>query len=363
VVLDAARRDAAGFLAGLRGPVVIDEVQRAPELFLAIKAEVDRNREPGRFLLTGSANVLLIPHLAESLAGRMEILTLWPFSQGELARTREAFIEAVFSESLPELAARPLDSNLVAAILLTGGYPPAVERPQIARRHAWFASYVTTILERDVRDLAHIEALRTLPRLLALVAARSASLLNFAELSRSAGIPQSTLKRYFALFETTFLVQLIPAWSTNLGKRLVKAPKVYVLDTGLAGYLLGLDQERLEAEPNVRGSLLETFVATEIARQLSWSARRPRLYHFRQATGPEVDLVLEEPSGQVVGVEVKASATVTGQDFNGLRTLAGIAGPRFCRGVVLYMGQVAVPFGRNLHALPLSSLWANHPGH
>ena len=363
VVLSSAREDAAGFVAGLKGPVVIDEIQRAPELFLAIKAEVDRHREAGRFLLTGSANALLIPRLAESLAGRMEILTLRPFSQGELAGAREAFVDGLFAKTLPGWKAPPGKTVSLARILLTGGYPPAVERPNLDRRHAWFDSYVTTILERDVRDLSHIEALRALPRLLALIAARSASLLSFAELSRSAGIAQSTLKRYFALLETTFLVQLVPAWSNNLGKRMVKAPKVYVPDTGLAGYLLGLDEARLETEPNVRGSLLETFVAAEISKQLGWSSRRPRLFHFRQSTGQEVDLVLEEPSGKVAGIEVKASATVTGHDFRGLRALAEIAGPRFRCGIVLYTGETAVPFGANLHALPLRSLWAPQPAH
>ncbi|HYW42783.1 MAG TPA: ATP-binding protein [Bryobacteraceae bacterium] len=361
VLLAAAQGDPAGFLGGIEGPVVIDEVQRAPELFVAIKAEVDRNRQPGRFLLTGSANVLLIPRLAESLAGRMEILTLAPFSQGELAGAPEAFIDAVFSKRLPDLPAAPMDSAGLSSMLLAGGYPPAVERANIGRRHAWFGSYVTTVLERDVRDMANIEALRTLPRLLALVAARSASLLNFAELSRSAGIPQSTLKRYFALFEITFLAQLIPPWSTNLGKRLVKTPKVYLLDSGLTAYLMGLDTERLAAEPNLRGPLLETFVAAELGKQASWSRRHPRLYHFRQSTGAEVDFVLEEPSGQLVGVEVKARATVSGSDFNGLRALAEIAGPRFQRGIILYTGSAAAAFGSNLHALPLAALWAASP--
>jgi len=362
VLLGAAREDPAGFLAGIDGAVVVDEVQRAPDLFLAIKAEVDRRRKPGRFLLTGSANVLLIPHLAESLAGRMEILTLWPFSQGELAGAPEAFIDAAFSTALPELPSNPPSPAGLCALILAGGFPPALERASTERRHAWFGSYVTTILERDVRDLAHIESLRALPRLLALVAARSASLLNFAELSRSAGIPQSTLKRYFALFEATFLARLIPAWSAHLSKRFVKASKVYVLDTGLAAYLLGIDDSRFAAEPSLRGALLETFVAAELSKQASWSRRRPRLYHYRESTGPEVDLVLEEPSGQLVGVEVKASATVTGQDFNGLRALAQIAGSRFRRGIVLYTGSTAAAFGPKLHALPLDALWGSRPG-
>ena len=191
-----------------------------------------------------------------------------------------------------------------------------------------------------------------------LVAARSASLLNFAELSRAAGIPQSTLKRYFALFEATFLAQLIPAWSTNLGKRLVKSPKVYLVDTGLAGYLLGLDGSRLSTEPNLRGALLETFVVTELAKQADRSPRRPRLYHFRETAGAEVDLVLEDPAGDVVGIEVKASSTVTGHDFKGLRELQTAAAAQFRRGVILYMGSEAVSFGSHLHALPMGWLWA-----
>ena len=357
-VLAAAREDPAAFLAGIDGSIAIDEIQRAPELFLAIKAEVDRKRTAGRFLLTGSANVLFIPRISDSLAGRMEILTLQPFSQGELAGAPEAFIDAVFAKTLPRLDAAPLDWPRLAKMLLTGGYPPAVARPSIERQHAWFGSYVTTILERDVRDIANVEALRSLPRLLALLSARSASLLNFAELSRSAAIPQSTLKRYFSLFETTFLVRLIPAWSSNLGKRLVKSPKVYLLDTGLAGYLLGLDHSRLSADPNLRGALLETFVAGELAKQATWSPRRPRIYHFREATGAEVDLVLEDPAGRIVGVEVKASSSVAGHDFKGLRELQATAGSQFQRGVLLYMGSEALSFGPRLHALPLGWLWA-----
>ena len=357
-VLAAVHGDPAGFLAGIDGPVAIDEVQRAPELFLALKAAVDRDRRPGRYLLTGSANVLLVPRLAESLAGRMEILTLWPFSQGELAHRREVFLDAVFAKKLPQFAAADLPPARLWAMLLAGGYPPALRRATLERRHAWFGSYITTILERDVRDLANVEALRSLPRLLALVAARSASLLNFAELSRSAAIPQSTLKRYFTLFEATFLAQLVPAWSTNAGQRLVKSPKVFLVDTGLAGYLLGLDETRLASDATLRGAMVETFVAAELSKQASWSRREIRLYHFRQTAGAEVDFVLGGPAGEIVGIEVKSSYTVAGGDFKGLRALAEAAGRRFRRGIVLYSGPEAIPYGSNLHALPLSSLWA-----
>jgi predicted AAA+ superfamily ATPase len=357
--LAGARQDPGGFLAGLPGPVVLDEVQRVPELFLAIKADVDRERRPGRFLLTGSANVLLVPKLSESLAGRVEILTLWPFSEVEIARVGANFVDAVFTNSLPRPAAA--ESNL-SGLLLRGGYPPAVERTDAERREAWFGSYLLTILERDVRDMAHIEGLTLLPRALALIAARSAGLLNFADLSRSLAIPQSTLKRYFALLEAIFLVQLVPAWSTNLGKRLIKAPKLFLNDTGLAASLLGLNEARLNHEAALRGALLENFVAMELRKQSGWSCTRAQLFHFRTAAGQEVDLVLEEPGGAVAGIEVKASATVTGRDFAGLRALADLAGDRFRAGIVLYTGAAAVPFGPHLHALPIGALWSEAAG-
>jgi predicted AAA+ superfamily ATPase len=358
VVLSAASQDPAGFLSGIEGPVVLDEVQRAPQLFPAIKTEVDRQRRPGRFLLTGSANIFLIPRLAESLAGRMEILSLWPFSEGEIAGTRGNFIDAVFSPSV--LHPRPAADDL-ASRLLRGGYPPAVERADLDRRQAWFASYVTTILERDVRDLAHIDALTALPRTLALMAARIAKLVNFAEMGRSLGLPQTTLKRYFALLEATFLVQLAPAWSSNLGKRLIKAPKLFLNDTGLAAAMLGLNQERLEREALVRGALIENLVFLELRKQSGWSRVRAQVFHFRTAAGQEVDLLLENAAGDVVGIEAKSSANVTAKDFNGLRALADLTGGRFHRGIVLYTGSATVSFGSNLQAVPVSALWETQP--
>ena len=358
VVLSAARHDPTGFLAGLKGPVVLDEVQRAPELFLAIKAEVDRSPQPGRFLLTGSADVLLLPQVSEALAGRIEILTLWPFSQDEMAGTQADFLDALWAGLVRPFSGPAEDGPSLRARLLLGGYPPMLNRSTSERRRAWFGSYITTILQRDVRDLAHIEGLTALPRLLSLLAARSCSLLNFAELSRTVAIPQSTLKRYFTLLETTFLVQLLPAWSSNLGKRLVKSPKILLNDTGLNAYLLGLNDERLESDPALMGAVLENFVNMEVRKQMGWSQTHLQAFHFRVQTGQEVDLVLEDAAGDIVGIEVKASQTVTARDFRGLRTLAEVTRRRFRRGVVLYTGSTSVPFAPNLHALPVSLLWS-----
>jgi predicted AAA+ superfamily ATPase len=356
-VLAAAEADPAGFLSGFEGPVILDEVQRSPGLFPAIKAEVDRGRRPGRFLLTGSANVLLLPKLSESLAGRMEILTLRPLSQGEIEDVEEGFIDAAFSEAPVPLREEPEGAVDLIERILRGGYPEVLGRGAEARRRAWFGSYITTILQRDVRDLSNIEGLTELPRLLSLLAARVASLVNYAELSRSASMPQSTLKRYISLLQATFLVQLLPAWSGNLGKRLVRSPKLLVCDTGLISSLQGLNAGRLDANPTLAGPLLENFVAMELMKQSTWSRTQPRLFHFRTQTGQEVDIVLEDAAGYVVGIEVKAAATVGARDFKGLRALAEATGERFRRGIVLYTGRSSVPFGNDLYALPVSSLW------
>lgn len=356
-VLAAAETDPAGFLSGFEGPIILDEIQRSPGLFPAIKAEVDRERRPGRYLLTGSANVLLLPKLSESLAGRMEILTLWPLSQGEIEGAEESFIDAAFSEGSVSLRDEARGTSELIERLLRGGYPEALGRRSEVRRQAWFGSYVTTILQRDVRDLSNIEGLTELPRLLSLLAARVASLVNYAELSRSASMPQSTLKRYISLLQATFLVHTLPAWSGNLGKRLVRSPKLLLCDTGLISGLQGLNAGRLASEPNLVGPLLENFVAMELMKQSAWSRTKPRLFHFRTQTGQEVDVVLEDAAGRVVGIEVKASATVGARDFNGLRALAEASGEQFRRGIVLYTGRSSIPFSKNLYALPVSSLW------
>ena len=356
-VLSAARGDPDGFISGLEGPVVLDEVQRAPDLFLAIKASVDRSRRPGTFLLTGSADVLLLPKVADSLAGRMEIFTLWPLSQGEMAGVNERFVHSLFLKMRPAPARYPEDKRAILTRVLRGGYPVVQQRETEARRRAWFDLYITTILQRDIREISDIEDLTMLPRLLSLLASRACALLNFADLSRAAGIPQTTLKRYFTLLETTFLVRLINPWSINIGKRLVKAPKLYLNDTGLIAYLLGLDQARVGNDPNVIGPLLENFVIMELRKQISWSKTRPQMFHFRTHTGEEVDIILENAAGEIVGIEVKATSSVGGSDFKGLRALAEAAGTRFRRGIVLYTGAETVPFGKNLHAVPIPSLW------
>jgi hypothetical protein len=360
-ILAAAKRDPNGFVAGLNMPVTLDEVQHVPEIFPVIKAAIDRKRQPGQFLLTGSANVMLLPKLSESLAGRMEVLTLWPFSQGEIHGAQESFVDTLFSQKsvgwTGKTATVPRDELLETA--LAGGYPLAVARQSATRRDAWFQSYVMTMLQRDIRDLANIADVTAVPRLLSVVAARAGGLLNFADLSRSVALPQTTLKRYFALLEGTFLVQLLRPWARNLGKRVIQTPKVYLNDTGLLAYLLGATVDRLKAEGNLAGGVLENFVLMELRKQSTWSSTtQPELFYWRTASGQEVDVVLEDRAGRVVGVEVKAAATLSGNDVRGLQALATAAGKHWVRGVVLYAGTEVIPFSANLHGVPISRLWS-----
>jgi uncharacterized protein len=359
-ILAAAKRDPNGFVAGLNSLVTLDEIQHVPELFSVIKAAVDRNRQPGRFLLTGSANVMLLPKLSESLAGRMEVLTLWPFSQVEIRGVKENFVDTLFSgKSVGWSGKSPAMSwEELLACIVDGGYPPAVARKSTARRDAWFQSYVTTVLQRDIRDLANIADTTAVPRLLSVVAARAGGLLNFADLSRTMALPQTTLKRYFALLEATFLVQLLRPWARNLGQRAIQTPKVYLNDAGLLAHLLGVTVDRLKSEGNVAGSVLENFVLMELRKLCAWSATRPELFYWRTVSGREVDVVLEDRAGRVVGVEVKAAATLSANDVRGLQALSIAAGKHWVRGVVLYGGTEVIPFSANLHGVPINRLWS-----
>lgn len=354
----AAASDPTGFLSRLDKPIVIDEVQRAPELFLAIKEDVDRNRQPGRYLLTGSANILTLPQAADSLAGRMEVVTLHSLSQGEIEGVREEFIPRLFRGEPPGrgTAAGVSPGDLMAR-MVRGGYPEAVGRAQERRRSAWFDAYLTTILERDVRDLAHIQDIASLPRLLKLLAARTATLPVISDLSRGTGIPGTSLRRYMTLLATIFILQMTPAWTVNLGQRLIKSPKMTLADVGLACHLMGLDMARLINDPDLAGRVLENFVIAELYKQLSWCGLRVGIHHFRSVQGQEVDIVLEDAPGRIVGIEVKLSSSAAAKHFSGLKVLRELVGERWSAGVVLYTGEAVVPFSEKLWAAPISTLW------
>jgi predicted AAA+ superfamily ATPase len=356
VVLAAAQADPVGFVGDLPERAILDEVQRAPGLFTAIKTVVDRERTPGRFILTGSANVLFVPKLADSLAGRMEILRLHPLAQCELAGRESRFLDRLFENSFTVQSHERLGGGLAERIV-AGGYPAALARAAERRRSAWYRDYVETLVSRDVRDLARISSLDALSRLLTLAAGQTARLLNATDLASPFELSRPTIREYVTLLERLFLLELLPSWHSNRLKRQVKKPKLHLGDTGLACSLLGLNAAGLTQDRAMLGQLAETFVFQELRRQASWHADDIGLFHFRDKDGAEVDIVLERGARELAGVEVKAGATVTQADFRGLRKLKEAAGERFAAGVVVYDGETSASFGDRLHAVPIRALW------
>ena len=355
-VLAAAQTDPAGFVFDLPDRTILDEVQHAPWLFTALKTAIDRRRTPGRFILTGSANVLLLPRLADSLAGRMGIVRLHPLSQAELARRKCHFLDRIFGAEFKTKTYERLGAALADRIA-AGGYPAALARTTPRRRTAWYRDYIETLVQRDVRELARIGALDALPRLLALAAGQTARLLNVSDLASPFQLSRPTIRDYITLLERVFLLESLSPWHSNRLSRLVKTPKLHLGDTGVACALLGLDAESLNRDRSMLGQLLETFVLQELRRQASWNEASITFHHFRDRDGAEVDIVLERGAHEVAGIEVKAAATVTASDFRGLRKLKEAAGKRFTSGVVLYDGEASVGFGEGFNAVPMRLLW------
>ena len=347
---------AVGFVARLPARTILDEVQRVPEIFTLLKAAIDARRTSGRFILTGSANVLLVPSLADSLAGRMEILRLHPVSQDEIAGTRPRFIDRLFSGGFKTAIAEPLGGKLAEQIV-AGGYPAALARRSAARRSAWYPDYVETQIQRDVRDLARIHALDAPPRLMNVAASHTATLVNVADLAAPFQRSRQTIHDYVTLLERIFLLERLPAWHTNRLSRLVKRPKLQMGDTGVACALLGVDAAALDRDRARLGATLETFVLQALRRQTSARPAPTEFFHYRDRDDFEVDIVMKQGSAAVAGVEVKAAASTADRDLRGLRKLREAAGGRFAAGVVLYDGSATIRFDDDLYAVPVRALW------
>jgi len=355
----AALADPAGFVRH-DGLLLIDEVQRAPELLLSIKYEVDRNPAPGRFLLTGSARLLGLRDIPDALTGRTETIELWPLAQGEIDNASDRFVDAAFRHGAAlDVGSAELRKPDYLARALRGGYPEAVRRDSERRRQRFFDAYAADLIARDVRLVSDIERPADLRRLLEVVAARMGGLAVLDAIARDVGLPRQTLRRYLDLLELVFVVRTIPAWSSNLTARAIATPKLLLNDSGLAGRLVGLSSS--QPTHAAVGGLLENFVLGELSRQLSWSEEPARLWHYRDRDGVEVDAVLERSSGEVVGVAVKAADTARAEDFRGLRHLARRLGDRFRAGFVLYTGGQSLPFGDRMQALPMAALWTSEP--
>ncbi|WP_018349271.1 ATP-binding protein [Longispora albida] len=350
----AASEDPVRFIRH-EGLMLIDEVQRVPDLWLAIKNLVDRDPRPGRFLLTGSARLLALSSLPDALPGRSETIELWPLSQGEIDGEPDGFVDAAFAEGaeLRAVSAGLRRKDYVARAA-RGGYPEAVRREVPRRRERFFDGYLADLIARDVKQVADIERHGDMRRLVALLAAQTGGLVNLSRLASELSITKPTVRNYVDILETIYLINLIPGWSANATTRAVSTPKIIFRDSGLASYLTS----GAVGDAPV-GGLIENFALGEIARQLTWARTSARLYHYRDRDQYEVDGIIEDNGGSVVGIEVKAAETVRGNDFAGLRMLQRRLGSRFHAGFVLYCGEESLSFGPGLTCLPISALWTS----
>jgi predicted AAA+ superfamily ATPase len=354
---EASQADPEGFVAGLERPVLVDEVQRGgSDLLLPIKSIVDKDQAPGQFFITGSANVLRNRKVLDALTGRIEIVELWPLAQAEIEGSDRNFVKSLFSGTPPEVEDAPVGISSAANRLTAGGYPEARRRKGI-RRSRWFDSYLKTTLEKDLESITDAYKLKEVPRLLRLLASQAAKILAPANLSRDMAIHRETVEAYIGLLEAVYLVCRLPAWTPGIGKREIRHPKGYVVDTGLLLHLLGADEERLENDDQVTGKAFENFVAMEVLRHAQWSEEQPKLFHYRQGRD-EIDLVLERRSGEIAAIEVKASASVYEPDWRALVRLRDARSKSFRCGVLLYTGTATVPLSDRIFAVPVSALWA-----
>lgn len=354
----AALTDPVGFIQSLPEFTILDEIQRVPNLFTSIKASVDKNRKAGRFILTGSANVMLLPKLADSLAGRIEILQLRPLSQAELANKRPSFLKQLFNANFDESISQnqyPRLGEKLANIISAGGYPAALARTSTKRRNAWYRDYINTLIQRDVKDLARIQKLDLLPKLLTLAAGQTGRLFNASDLASPFSVSRPTIKEYLTLLEQVFLIEQLTPWHSNRLSRLIKTPKLHITDTGLACALLGIDGKTLWQDKPFLGQLLETFIYQELRKYADWHDQHLNFYHFRNKDKIEVDIIIEQ-GRLIAGIEIKASSTVTASDFKGLNKLKDSSGNSFRAGVVFYDGENILPFGEKLFAIPISLL-------
>jgi len=359
-VMASAASSPEAFLKFGEGTLIIDEVQMVPEIFRALKVVVDelRLKDPssaqGRFLLTGSANILALPRLSEALVGRMSILTMYPLSTAEAIGVKGVGLDRIWRQDFSSMTDPRL--GLTDAIKLASF--PEIHRAAREQRETWFDGYLNTLLQRDIRMFADLEKASLLPQLLRVLAVRAGGLINDSDIARELGMNSVTEKSYRNTLKMMFLNLDVPSWHRNIGKRLVKASKGYLVDTMMQAYLLGVDIDRLpENRPELYGHLVENFAATELVKLMTVSAERSTLYHFRTSDHYEVDFVLEKPDGSILGIEVKSGGQVSAQDFKGLKTLSTMARASFHSGIVLYAGEEVLPFGDRLWAVPFRILW------
>ncbi|MEM1243974.1 MAG: ATP-binding protein [Pseudomonadota bacterium] len=355
--LEFAKSDPLGFIRYFNDRrIIIDEVQRVPELFLPIKQSIDENRLPGRFLLTGSANAMALPRVADSLAGRLEIVSLLPLADCEIENKPSYFLAKILSGQIPKTKQTRIREQLISKVL-SGGFPEALLRKETSRRVSWFNQYILSIVQKDIKDLGQIENLDIIPKLIQMICNQVGSLVNYTKVGNALGLSRQTVARYLQLLEQLFIFQELPAWNRNDNKRLTKTPKVHLVDSGLLCALRRINKEKINRDPVLFGSLLEAYTLCELHRLASWYDEPIYFYHYRDKDQVEVDIVLETMSGDVIGIEVKSSATLKKQDFQGLQRLKKIAGKKFLLGILLYDGDYTNRIEENIFSAPIGILW------
>lgn len=356
-ICGAAKLDPIGFIRSLQARcIVIDEVQRAPELLLAIKQQIDEDRKPGQYLLTGSANALMLPQLSDSLAGRMETINLLPLSGCEIAGVPSTFLNKILSGVVPTAKVTRVRDALIQKIL-SGGFPEPFSRKRQDRRTIWFQQYIKSIVQKDLKDLGKIEHINVMPKLIRLLASQSSELINYTEIGNKLGITRQTVAHYLQLLEQLYLFESLPAWHKNEAKRVVKTPKIHIVDTGLLCALKRIREENIANNPHVFGRFLESYVVNEIKRMSTWYDEPLEFSHYRDKDQIEVDLMLETHSGITIAIEVKAAATLVNSDFNGLRRVQNLVGKEFLMGIILYDGDHTIQHGDKLFSVPIGCLW------
>lgn len=356
-ILNAALEDPEGFVRSLPNEVVLDEIQRAPELFMSLKKRIDENREPGQFLLTGSANIMVLPKLSDSLAGRIEIVPLMPLSEVEILGVKCNIIDYLAEGIIPTPSATNI-LDYLANRITTGGYPEPLQRQNEKRKRAWLQQYITTMIQRDVKTISDIDRLDEIPNLLGALTNQTAQLLVVTEVAKMLSIPRKTIDRYINILSNIYLVDQLKPWHSNRNKRLIKTPKIHLLDTGVACRAMNITKKALISDKKIFGHLLETFIYIELKKQATWSDNDVNFYYYRDKDKYEVDYILEI-NGQFIAIETKISASVKKSDFKGIERFSRQIGKNFNIGIVLYDGDNILPFGDKLWAVPISAIWSN----
>ncbi len=357
--LIAAKNDPRGYIEELPNYCILDEVQRVPEIFPSIKLVVDKNRLPGRFLLTGSANILATPRLTESLAGRVEIINLRPLTQTEIESSQNQFLHHAFQKTLQANFSHRLGDALFDRVI-SGGFPEPLQRESVRRRHAWYSNYISVMTQRDIAAVSNIQYGDDIPKLLQRIANNTASLVNISKLNKGFNFDVKTTRRYIYLLKQLFLIDELPPWFSNCNKRLIKSPKLHLSDSGLLCSLSGFNKAQLTKDRSTMGQITETFVFNELLRQATWYDETLQFFHYRDKDQYEVDIIIQNNDGDLIGIEVKLAASVNEADFRGLKRFKRQQTSKFIAGYVLYDGERSLSFNRGFMAVPIQALWADN---